>query len=64
MAEKPGICISGSVISTPFKSSQRVYEKMLKQVPVGTTMHPGSELMIAEEEEVVVVVVCCGGRQY
>ena len=39
------------------------YTKNLKQVSVGTTMHPGSGLMVAEEEkeevvvEVVVVVV-------
>ena len=35
-----------------------------KQVPLGTTMRPGSRLMVAEEEEKEVVVVCCGGGQY
>ena len=38
-----------------------------KQVPVETTMRPGSRLMIAEKEEEeaeVVVEVYCGGGQY
>ena len=29
-----------------------------EQVPVGTTIHPGSRLMVEEEEEEVEVVVC------
>ena len=32
-------------------------QKTNKQVPVGTTMRPGSGLMVAEEEEEVVLVV-------
>ena len=35
-----------------------------KRVPVGTTMRPGSGLMVAEEEEEEAVVVYCGGGQY
>ena len=39
---------------------------MVKQVPVRTTMRPGSGFMVAEEEEEEEeeVVVFCGGEQY
>ena len=51
-----------------FHSSKLIMLDLNKQVPVGTTMRPGSRLMVAgegsEEVEVVVMVVLCGGGQY
>ena len=48
-----------------FRSGSR--DETSQQVPVGTTMRPGSGLKVAEEEEVVVdhlVVHSGGGGQY